>query len=107
MAIGNRVNYVVVDELGIDPLRDTSFDAVMRVQSFKRVSVGAQHEFNPQLISYEHYGVVDFWWAILYYNKLADNFALAVGTVIKVPNLNELTSELTKVNVPAPRTQRI
>lgn len=94
--VARRIDYVLVDELGMDPLRDTSFDAIMSVQSWEPYTVEFSKRYNPQAISYAFYGTVDLWYAILYYNKIADGFALKEGTQLRIPNINELTSALTK-----------
>lgn len=105
-----RINYVQVDELGMDPLLDKSFDAIMSVESYTVYTVEASKAFNAAAISYAYYGTTDLWYAILYYNKFADNFALVEGSKIRIPNVNELTSALTKINAitdKSVRTMRI
>lgn len=102
-----RIDHVLVDELGVDPLRDTMFDAIMSVETYSTFVVTKRFEFNPQAISDLQYGTVDLWPAILYYNKLADNWALVEGLEIRIPATNELTSALNVASRPATRTQRI
>ena len=94
----DRVDYVVVDELGMDPLRDKRFDAVSSVVSYELFTVTEATKHNAPLISDLFYRTIDFWTDILYYNGYADNFALEEGTRIKIPNINELTSALAKLN---------
>lgn len=103
----NRINHVFVDELGMDPLRDTSFDAIMSVQRYTTFTVTKEYENNAARISYLFYSTVNLWYAVLYYNKLADNWAIVEGMELRIPNQNELTSALNSVIVPDFTTQRI
>lgn len=94
----SRLDYVKVDELGMDPLRDNRFDAIRSVQGYELYTVDTNTRCNPQLISDMYYRTVELWDAILYYNGLADNFQLKEGMRIKIPNINELTSALSALN---------
>jgi len=98
MSATQRIDYVVVDELGMDPLRDRSFDAVYSVNNYQYYTVDSMTEANAALISDICYNTTDLWWAILAYNKIADNFQLKTGMRIMIPNVNELTSALAKLN---------
>lgn len=102
-----RINHVFVDELGMDPLRDTSFDAIMSVTRYDLFTVTKEYEHNAARISFLFYGTTDLWYAILYYNKLADNWKLVEGMELRIPNQNELTSALNGAVKPEFRTQRI
>lgn len=93
-----RINYVKVDELGMDPLRDGRFDAIASVERYQLYTVDSATKCNAPLISDLFYQTIELWDAILYYNKLADNFQLKEGMRIKIPNANELTSALSKLN---------
>lgn len=93
-----RINYVRVDELGMDPLRDSSFEAILSVQGYQWYTVAEETKFNAALISDIFYTTTDLWYAILYYNGIADNWALKPGLRIKIPAINELTSALSKIN---------
>jgi len=88
------LSFAVVDELGIDPLREGFYDAVANVQSFSYYIVDSGEEFNAPLISYNAYLNESYWRAILVYNGIADMFALKEGLRIKIPALGELASAL-------------
>lgn len=104
----NRINTVVVDELGMDPLRDPYYEAVMSVTTFTYETVTAAYEHKAANLSDLWYGTTALWPAILYYNKLCDNWDLVTGLQIKRPDYNELSSALNRVTQKAQqRTQRI
>lgn len=97
MSIAERKTYVVVDELGMDPLRDDSYDAILSIVDFTRYTVTESDKFNAPLIASIAYQNADLWWTILVYNGLPDQFTLKEGTQIKLPLINELTSALSQV----------
>jgi hypothetical protein len=43
------------------------------------------HEYRPDLLSQEYYGVPDLWWKILEANGIMDIFDFKVGTNIRLP----------------------
>lgn len=43
------------------------------------------HEFRPDLVSYDVYGTPDFWWKILEANNIKDIFDFKKGINIKIP----------------------
>ena len=43
-------------------------------------------EYRPDLLSYQFYGTVDFWWKILEANGMRDVFDFKTGTNIRLPN---------------------
>lgn len=44
-------------------------------------------EYRPDLVSYDVYGIPDFWWRILEANNMYDIWDFKVGTTIQLPNL--------------------
>jgi hypothetical protein len=49
--------------------------------------VGPGHEYRPDLVSYEEYGLPDFWWKILEINGIKDIFDFKSGTNIRLPSI--------------------
>jgi hypothetical protein len=100
--------FAVIDELGVDPLRDKSFDAIHKVQSFQWYLIKAEEEHNGPLIAYnvglnEHY-----WRLIMMYNDIPDMFSLKAGMRIKIPSFALISSALNDVLTDYPeRTVRI
>jgi hypothetical protein len=47
--------------------------------------VGPGHEYRPDLVSYEEYGLPDFWWRIMEANGIKDIFDFTSGTNIRLP----------------------
>lgn len=48
-------------------------------------------EYRPDLVSYDVYGVPDFWWKIMEVNKMNDILQFKSGTTITLPsNIGEL-----------------
>lgn len=98
MSLTLRRGHVVVDELGMDPLRDRSFDAIHRVQSWRPYTVTDSDKYNAPLIAYNVYENTELWWAILAYNGIPDAFALKPGTRLRIPDINQLMSALADVS---------
>lgn len=97
--ITKRRTFAVIDELGVDPLRDKSIDAILNVQNFEWFQVDQSNEFNLPLIADLHYADADLWWIILIYNGIPDAFYVTRGTRLRMPNMAELTSLLSDVNL--------
>lgn len=47
--------------------------------------VGPGHEYRPDLVSYDEYGLPDFWWKIMEANGIKDIFDFKSGTNIRLP----------------------
>jgi hypothetical protein len=43
------------------------------------------YEYRPDLVSYEFYGVTDFWWKIMEANNIKDIYDFKSGLSIKIP----------------------
>lgn len=89
--------FAVIDELGVDPLRDKSFDAIMTIRSFKYHTVAPEEQHNMPLIAYNAYLNEEYWRVLMIYNGIADMFALKMGDRIKIPALALITSALTNI----------
>lgn len=105
--LGKRRTFMVVDELGVDPLRDKSIDAILSVLNFERFTVDQSNEFNLPLIADLHYGDADWWWIVLIYNGITDPFYVTKGTTLEMPNAGEITSALSEVNLRVDQTRII
>lgn len=44
-------------------------------------------EYRPDLVSYDVYGIPDFWWRILEVNNMHDIWDFKTGVTIQLPNL--------------------
>jgi hypothetical protein len=94
--VSSRIVHTVVDELGMDPLRDDSFVAIQRIQDSSIYNVSEADEFNLPLISFRTYGDAELWWAILVYNRMVDVFSVCRGTTLRIPNYSKVISALTE-----------
>lgn len=90
-----RSSHVVVDELGMDPLRDKSFEHIkQQILTWTPYIVSDSDKYNAPLISYNVYETPDLWWVILAYNDILDVFTLVPGMQLRIPNQNEVWSAL-------------
>jgi len=48
--------------------------------------VEAQHQYRPDLMSYEIWGFSDYWWVLLAANNIWDIYDFKIGTNIRIPN---------------------
>lgn len=87
--------FAVIDELGFDPLRDRSFDAIHSVTAYTFHKVAPEEQHNAPLLAYNVYLNEDYWRVILVYNNIADMFALKEGMRIKIPALSMIATRLT------------
>lgn len=91
----HQAEFARVDEYGIDPLRDDSYDAIYAVTSYTMYTVKASEKFNPALISFNVYNGNMMWWRhIMVYNGIDDVWDLVEGMRIRIPNINEMTTLL-------------
>lgn len=97
MSILEASTFQVVDELGIDPLRDKSHDAVMSVRNYTWYKVRLEEENNGPLLSYNVYSNPDYWRYLMMYNHILDMFEIKSGMRIKVPAHQELVSALNNI----------
>ena len=74
-------------------------------QNFSYTShmISQDEEFAPDLISINSYGEEDYWWVIMQFNSIQFPLTqLAAGTVIKIPNLNQVLAYLNTNNPNSP-----
>lgn len=105
--LGNRRTYAVVDELGVDPLRDISFDAIRSVERFTFLTIDQSIEFNLPLIADKVYRDAKWWWVILVYNDIHDAFEVKRGLRIKIPVFSDVTSALSEVTLKIPSNPKV
>lgn len=96
MSIVRRSSHVVVDNIGMDPLRDSSFEKIQQIQSWSHYTVTDSEQFNAPLIAFNMYDNEELWWAVLIFNGIPDAFMLKSGTRLKIPDLNSLLSVLSE-----------
>lgn len=89
-----RRTFATVDELGVDPLRDKSIDAILSVQRWQYFEVDQSMEFNLPLIAERFYSEPNWWWVILVYNGITDSFYVKRGTRLRMPAAADVTSAL-------------
>ncbi len=102
--IKERLFHSVVDEMGIDPLRDSSWDAIQTITQYTEHVVTQDEERNTPLIAFEYYGDVKYWWIIQVYNGLPDMFGVKTGTRLKLPNASLVLSALARLGATAAAT---
>jgi hypothetical protein len=47
----------------------------------------SKYEYRPDLLSFDVYGTVDFWWQIMQANNIYDIFDFKIGINIRIPNV--------------------
>lgn len=94
-----RVTHVIIDELGIDPLRDRSWQAIRDITDYSEYVVTQTEENNIPLISHKMYGDMRLWWIIQVYNGIADPFTVKSGTVLRIPAYNSISSTLVDLQI--------
>lgn len=94
--VSSRAAHAVVDEIGVDPLRDESFDAIASIRNFTFFEVDQATEFNLPLIAYQVYSDSSWWWIILVYNGITDAFQVTRGTRLRMPSSSEVISVLSQ-----------
>ena len=99
MPVFDQREFVSVDEFGIDPLLDESYDAIAGTTSFRNYTVSTTEQFNPGLIAYNAYRNVKWWRAIMVYNGFIDIWEITENTKIKIPDINEMTTRLQRAKV--------
>lgn len=91
----HQYEFMRVDEYGIDPLLDDSYDAIYAVTSSTPYTVKAEEKFSPALISFNVYNGNMMWWRhIMVFNGIDDAWDLVEGLRIRIPNINEMTTLL-------------
>jgi len=93
--ITKGITFSVIDELGIDPLRDKSYEAIANIKEYRYYTISPEERHNMPLVSYNVYLNEEYWRVLMVYNGIADMFAVKEGMRIKVPALGLVSSALT------------
>lgn len=102
-----RITHVVVDELGIDPLRDGSWDAIKNINQYVEHIVDQTEENNLPLIAAKKYNDYRFWWIIQVYNGIPDSFSVKSGQILKLPLMTAVTSALVGLQLKVTSTKTV
>lgn len=63
----------------------------MRTKRVKQRRISSAEEAAPELISWQEYGDEQYWWLILYVNKIQDPInELTAGTLLAIPRLSDV-----------------
>ena len=92
--IHERSNQILVDSNGLDPLQDTSFDAILGIEMFDVYVVNQAQRGRPDLISYLHYHTTELWWVILVYNNIFHAMEICEGMELQIPNISLISDRL-------------
>lgn len=96
--ISRRASHAVVDGLGMDPLRDKSYELVHSIEDWTYYTVSDSDQYNMPLIAHRMYGNPDLWWVIMVYNGIADVFTVESGMRLRVPHVSAVVSALSENN---------
>jgi|AntDeeMinimDraft_5_1070356.scaffolds.fasta_scaffold65507_2 hypothetical protein len=97
-SVSRRVTHAVVDGLGMDPLRDKSYELINTIEDWVHYTVSDSDQFNMPLIAHRTYGNPDLWWVIMVYNGIADVFTVESGMRLRIPRVNSVISRLSENN---------
>lgn len=94
----NRTNFFETQTdsdgiISVDPVAwdFKEFFEFMRTKRVKQRRISAAEEGAPELISFEEYGDEQYWWVIMFINKIQDPInELTAGTLIAVPLLRDV-----------------
>jgi hypothetical protein len=68
----------------------SKFKPVYPIQYYR---IMQEDVMRPDTISYKVYGSVAYWWLVMMYNRIDDVFTdMAVGTLLKIPNILDIYS---------------
>uniref|UniRef100_A0AB39CEC3 Tail sheath n=1 Tax=Pseudomonas phage HRDY3 TaxID=3236930 RepID=A0AB39CEC3_9VIRU len=101
MPVFDQREFVSVDEFGIDPLLDDSYEAIEGTTSYRTHTVTTSEQFNPGLIAYNTYRNVKWWRAIMVYNGFIDIWEITENSKIRIPDINEMTTRLQRAKTGA------
>ncbi len=96
----SRSASIAVDQYGIDPLMDNVLNQLYRITAYSMYKVKIEERCAPDLISYNVYGTVDFWWHIMGYNGIAFYKDFVEGLVIKIPDKGALITLVSEIDIP-------
>lgn len=104
----SRKQYAKIDDLGIDPLKDHSFEAIGAIEEWSIHTVTEEETGNTPLIAYNYYGDPDLWWVIQHFNAVFDpHTEVTPGVQLRIPVYATVVSELSRLSQTKPKTFRI
>lgn len=102
-----RSSYIPVTEITkknlkyqyLDMFTAKYLDIKTEVTQYTEYTVPSKHEGAADAISKAFYGTEDLWWIICLYNNIIFPLIdLYVGSVVRIPNLDQINFFLSKVN---------
>lgn len=76
-----------------DPLTSEFFDRLLKLKPSGVYTVSSE-EHNPALVSFRVYENTQYWWILLYYNRLTSYRDILVGDTVQYPSLEDLENLL-------------
>lgn len=61
-------------------------DNIYTENNVRYMVINQNYEYRPDLVSYQAYGVADFWWRIMEFNNIKDVFDFKAGLNITIPS---------------------
>lgn len=92
-----RKHYIKADGLGIDPLKDMAYRAIIDVLEYSPYICTQNDVGNVQYIAWKQYRRTEAWWIILVYNGIANGRTIKLGQEIRLPSLSAVGSALNKL----------
>lgn len=94
----NRTNFLETQTdsdgiVSVDPVAWAfkEFFEFMRTKKVRQRRISSSEESSPELISLQEYGSEQYWWVILFINKIQDPInELTAGTLIFIPRLKDI-----------------
>jgi hypothetical protein len=72
-----------------DPLTSTMIEEIEALEQEGITKIRVE-ENRPDLLSYRLYGDTQYWWVIMFYNRIYDWEDVTIGSFIKYPSLSAL-----------------
>jgi hypothetical protein len=97
--IFDRLEYLRVDQYGVDPLSSAIYPALHRLPVYLQRYVTDDEAGNPPLISFRVYSsaTVDLWWAVMEYNGIISSKQIVAGLFMRFPDYGALLQLLQNV----------
>lgn len=90
----DRTNFFNITTVNGNPEYDYLYNSLSRFTMSYPVSyyqIVEADVMRPDIISYKVYGVVDYWWIILYVNDIESPLTdMTSGTIIQIPNVLDI-----------------
>lgn len=77
-----------------------SFEDYLKDKMINIVLIQDEEVNSPDLISYNYYGVSDYWWVICFINKIKDPFTeLTLGKKLLIPKIEDIENFIQKLEI--------